>query len=174
MDLSWQSNVSAFNTLSSLVIAFLPRSKCVLISWLQSPSAVILEPQKIKSDTVSPSICHEVMKIQYFGHLMGRADSFERSWCWERFRAGGEGDDRGWDGWMASPTQWTWIWVSSGNWWWTWRPGVLRSMRLQRVGHDWAAELNWNEPKRLAHLDSVVLLCISYNNDSDDGFNDKK
>ena len=55
------------------------------------------------------------LKLQYFGHLMQRADSFERPWCWERLKAG-EGDDRGWDGWMASPTQWTWVWVNSGSW----------------------------------------------------------
>ena len=66
-----------------------------------------------------------------------------RPWCWERLRAGGEGDDRGWDGWMASPTQWTWVWVNSGSWWWTGRPGVLWFMGSQRVGHDWATELNW-------------------------------
>ena len=84
------------------------------------------------------------LKLQYFGHLMRRADSFEKTRCWERLRAGGEGDDRGWDGWMASPTQWTWVWVDSGNWWWTGRPGVLRFMGLQRVGHDWVTELNWN------------------------------
>ena len=58
-------------------------------------------------------------------------------------KAGGEGDDRGWDGWMASLTQWTWIWVSSRNWWWAGKPGVLQSMGLQRVGQDWATELNW-------------------------------
>jgi len=57
--------------------------------------------------------------------------------------AGGEGDDRGWDGWMASPTRWTWVWVNSGSWWWIGRPGVLWFMGLQRVGHDWATELNW-------------------------------
>ena len=66
-----------------------------------------------------------------------------RPWCWERLKAGGEGDDRGWDGWMASPTQWTWVWVHSGSWWWTGRPGMLQSMGSQRVGHDWATELNW-------------------------------
>ena len=60
----------------------------------------------------------------------------KRPWCWERLRAGGEGDDRGRDGWMASPTQWTWVWVSSVSWWWTGRPGVLQSMGLQRVRHD--------------------------------------
>ena len=66
---------------------------------------------------------------------------WKRPWCWERLKAG-EGDDRGWDGWMASPIWWTWVWASSGNWWWTGKPGVLQSMGLQRVWHDWAAELN--------------------------------
>ena len=49
------------------------------------------------------------LKLQYFGHLMGRTDSFEKTWCWERLKGGGEGDNRGWDGWMASPTRWTWV-----------------------------------------------------------------
>ena len=65
----------------------------------------------------------------------------KRPWCGERLKAG-EGDDRGWDGWMASPTQWTWVWVNSTSWWWTGKPGVLQSMGLQRVVHDWATELN--------------------------------
>ena len=77
----------------------------------------------------------------YFGHLMWRTDSLKRPRCWERLKAG-EGDDRGWDGWMASLTQWTWVWVNSGSWWWTGRPGVLQSMGSQRVRHDWATELN--------------------------------
>ena len=64
----------------------------------------------------------------------------------------GEGDDRGWDGWMASPTQWTWVWVDSGSWWWIGRPGVLRFMGLKRVGHDWATELNWLSGSTLALL----------------------
>ena len=63
----------------------------------------------------------------------------KRSWCWERLKTGGEGDNRERDGWMASPTQWTWVWASSGRWWRTGRPDVLPSMGLQRVGHDWAA-----------------------------------
>ena len=67
----------------------------------------------------------------------------KRPWCWERLRAGREGDNRGWDGWMASPTQWTWVWVNSGSWWWTGRPGVLQSMGSQRIGHDWVTELNY-------------------------------
>ena len=65
-----------------------------------------------------------------------------KDWCWGGLGAGGEGDDRGWDGWMASPTRWTWVSVNSGSWRWTGRPGVLRFMGLQRVGHDWATELN--------------------------------
>ena len=72
----------------------------------------------------------------------------KRPWCWERLKAGGEGDDRGWDGWMASPTQWTWVWVNSGNWWWTGRPGELQSMGSQRVSHDWATELNTWDPTK--------------------------
>ena len=66
-------------------------------------------------------------------------------WCCEGLRAGGEGDDRGWGGWMASLTRWMWVWVNSGSWWWTGRPGVLRFMGSQRVGHDWATELNWTD-----------------------------
>ena len=68
----------------------------------------------------------------------------KRPWCWERSKAGGEREDRGWDGWMVSPTQWTWVWVNSGSWWRTGKPGVLQSMGLQRVRHDWATVLNWN------------------------------
>ena len=70
---------------------------------------------------------------------------WKRPWCWARLKAGEEGDDRGWGGWMASRTQQTWDWVNSGSWWWTGRPGVLQSMGLQRDGHNWATELNWNE-----------------------------
>ena len=68
---------------------------------------------------------------------------WKRPWRWEGLGAGGEGDDRGWDGWMASPTRWVWVWVDSWSWWWTGRPGVLLFMGLKRVGHDWATELKW-------------------------------
>ena len=78
----------------------------------------------------------------------------KRPWWGERVKAGGEGDDRGWDGWMASLTQWTWVWASSGSWWWTGRPGVLQSMGSQRVGHDWATELNWTELNKLLNFGS--------------------
>ena len=70
-------------------------------------------------------------------------------WGWERLRAGGEGDNRGWDGWMASLIWWTCVWTSSGSWWWAGRPGVLRSMGSQRVGHNWVAELNWTDSIQL-------------------------
>ena len=66
-------------------------------------------------------------------------------WCWEGLRAGGEGDDRGWDGWMSSLTWWTWVWVNSGSWWCTGRPDVLWFMESQWVGHDWGTELNLTE-----------------------------
>ena len=60
----------------------------------------------------------------------------KKPWCWERLKIG-EGDNRGWDGWLASPSQWTWVWVNSENWWWTGKPGVLQSMGSQRIRHDW-------------------------------------
>ena len=85
------------------------------------------------------------LKLQYFGHLMQRADSLEKTLMLGGLGVGGEEDDRGWDCWMASPTRWTWVWVNSGSWWRTGRPGVLRFMESQRVGHDWATGLNWTE-----------------------------
>ena len=66
----------------------------------------------------------------------------KRPWCWGKLKAGGKGDDRGWDDWMAPPTWWTWVWVSSGSWWWIGKPCVLWFIGSQRVGHDWATELN--------------------------------
>ena len=70
---------------------------------------------------------------------------WKRPWFWEGLGEGGEGDNRGWDGWMASPIQWTWVWVNSRSWWWTGRPDVLQSMGLQRVRHNWATELTWSQ-----------------------------
>ena len=80
----------------------------------------------------------------------------KRPWCWKRLRAGGEVDDRGWGGWMASLTQWTWVWVDSRSWWWTGRPGVLWFMGSQRVGHDWVTELNWTFKEYNSVVFSIV------------------
>ena len=88
---------------------------------------------KLKSTTLGTS-CEELTH-------------WKRLWRWEGLGAGGKGDDRGWDGRMASVTRWMWVWVNSGSWWWTRRPGVLRFMGLQGVGHDWATELDWTELK---------------------------
>ena len=89
---------------------------------------------------ISPGCSLEglMLKLQYFGHLMRRVDSLEKT-----LMLGGIGGRRrrGWDGWTASPTQWTWVWVNSGSWWWTGRPGMLWFMGSQRVGHDWVPEL---------------------------------
>ena len=109
----------------------------------------------------SPLDCKEIQPVHpkenqpwdFFGRNDAEAKTpvlwppHAKSWLcgWEGLGAGGEGDDRGWDGWMASPTRWTWVWVNSGRWWWTGGPGVLRFMGSQRVGHDWATELNWTE-----------------------------
>ena len=82
-------------------------------------------------------------KLQYFGHLIQELTHCKRPWCWETLKAG-EGDDRERDDWMASPVRRTLIWANSGSWWWTGRPDMLQFMGLQRVGHDWATELNCN------------------------------
>ena len=121
----------------------------------------------------SPLDCKEIQPVHPKGNqswiFIGRTDveaetpilwplertRLKRLWCWERLKAGGEGNDRGWDGWMASPTQWRWAWVNSGNWWWMGRPGVLQSMGLQRVRHDWATELNWTPV--LESLSSILV-----------------
>ena len=86
------------------------------------------------------------LKLQYFGHLMQRADSLEKDWCWERLKAGGEGYDRGWGGWMASPTQWTWVWASSMSWWRTGKPGVhgVAMSRTQLIS--WTEAGGWSSP----------------------------
>ena len=112
------------------------------------------ESPGLQGDPTSPSQRRSVLSVHWkdwcwswnSSTLATRCEELthlKRPWCWERLRAGGEGDDRGWDGWMASPTQWTLVWVDSGNWWWTGRPGVLRFTGSQKVGHDWATELNW-------------------------------
>ena len=85
------------------------------------------------------------LKLQYLSTWCKELTHLKRPWCWESLRAVGEWDDRGWDGWMASRTQWTWVWMDSRSWWWTGMPGVLRFMGSRRVGHNWATELNWTQ-----------------------------
>ena len=85
-------------------------------------------------------------KLQYIGHLIWRADSLEKTLMLERLKAGGEGDDRGWDDWMASPTEWTWVWVNSGSWWWTGRQAwcaAVHGVTKSRIRLSGWTELNW-------------------------------
>ena len=117
----------------------------VLEKTLESPLDC-KEIQPIHPKEISPGCSLEglmlKLTLQYFGHLMRRADSFEKTLILGKIE-GRRRKGQGWDGWMASPTQWTWVWVNSGSWWWTGRPGVLRFMGWQRVRHDWVTELNW-------------------------------
>ena len=82
---------------------------------------------------------------------------WKRPWCWEILKVGGEGDDRGWDGWMVSPTQWTWVWASFRSWWWTGKPDVLQSTGSQRIGHNWATELNWTSMKGEINNNTIIV-----------------
>ena len=117
----------------------------VLEKALESPLDC-KEIQPVHPKEISPALEGLILKLklQYFGHLMRGTDSLEKTLMLNA----GEGDDRGWDGWMASPAQWIWVWASSGNWRRTEKPGVLRSMGSQRVRQDWATELNWTEAQR--------------------------
>ena len=97
------------------------------------------------------------LKLQYFGHLIRRTDSFEKTLMLGNIEGRRR---RGWQRmrwWMASSTQWTWVWVSSRSWWWTGRPGVLQSMGLQRVGRDWETQLNWTESK----MNTIIYKLLS-------------
>ena len=85
------------------------------------------------------------LKLWYFGHLLWWTDSLEQTLMLGKIESGRRRGYRGWDGWMASPTWWTWVWVGSLSWCWTGKPGVLLSMGSQRVGHGWATELNWTD-----------------------------
>ena len=99
------------------------------------------------------------LKPQYFGYQIEELTHWKRPWCWERLKTGEEGDNRGWDGCMASLTQWTWVWVNSRSWWWTGKPGVLWFMGSQRVGHDWETVLNILLPM-VVHQWAVVLVFL--------------
>ena len=130
-----------------------------------SAKELMLLSYGVGEDSWEPLECKEIQQVHskgdqswvFFGRNDAKAETpvirplyaeltyWKRLWCWEGLGAGGEGDDRGWDGWMASPTQWMWVWVNSRSWWWTGRPGMLQFMGSQRVGHDWVTELNWTE-----------------------------
>ena len=119
------------------------------------------------------------LKLQYFGHLMWRTNSFDKSLTLGKLKVGGKGDNRGWDGWMASPTQWTWVWVNSGSWWLPGKPGVLQSMGSQKFGQDWVTELTdlaiwrlqfklWGRlyvvPSRVLELVLIQVSCVALDN----------
>ena len=120
--------------------------------------------QKIHSDCSLEGLILK-LKRQYFGHLMWRANSLEKPWCWERLKAGGEVDDRGWDGWMASLTHWTWVWANSRRWWGRGRP-VCCNPWDHRVGHDWRTgqqQAIQPQPKRnISRLNSRACGCFCW------------
>ena len=104
------------------------------------------------------------LKVQYFGHLMRRVDSLEKTLMLGGIRGRRRRVDRRWDDWMASPTRWTWVWVNSRSWWWTGRPGVLWFMGSQRIGHNWENELNWTDTHiystMLMYMYIYILVCV--------------
>ena len=112
---------------------------------------------------IGPGVLSSLLPLQQAAPILWPPDMknwliWKDCWCWERLKAGGEAGDRGWDGWMASPTRWTWVWASSGSWWRTGKPGVLQTMGSQRVGHDWATELKWKIKARKDRRRQEVIL----------------
>ena len=125
----------------------------------------------------SPLDCKEIQLVHskgdqpwvFFGRNYAKAETsvlwpphvknslIGRNWCFDGLWEGRKGDNRGWDGWMASPTRWTWVWLNSGSWWWTGRPGVLWYMGSQRVGHNWATELNWTDSQIKLELNRTFI-----------------
>ena len=123
-------------------------SQPVHSKWVQS--WVFIGRTDVETETPLATWCEELTHLR-------------RPWCWERLRAGGEQDDRGWDGWMASLTQWTWVWVDSSSWWWIGRPGMLQFMESQRVGHDWTTELIMYDRCGLINCKAAwSMLCMVY------------
>ena len=128
---------------------WVPKNWCVwtvvLEKTLEKPWTARRSNQSILNK-ISPEYSLEGLMLSWNSNTLAtwceELTHWKRPWCWERLKAG-EGEDTAWDGWMASPTLWTWVCTSSRSWWWTEKPGVLQAMGLQRVRHDWATELNW-------------------------------
>ena len=127
----------------------------------------------LQGDPTSPSYSRSVLHIHWkdwcwswnsntLATCCEELIHLERPWCWERLKVGGEGDDRVWDGWMASLTQPTWVWVGSGSWWWTGRPDMLQSVGSRGVGHDWEIELNWKH-HNIQKIKNAITTLLDYN-----------
>ena len=135
----WQAMISSLTCSYTFVFWTVVLEKILRVSWTarRSNQSILKE--------ISPGVHRKGWCWSWNSSTLAtwceELTHWKRPWCWERFRAGGEGDDQGWDGWMASLTQWTWVWLDSWSWWWTGSAGVLQSMGLQRVRHDWATEL---------------------------------
>ena len=141
-----------------------PKNWCFWTVVLEKTLKSSLDSKEIKPVNCKGNQCwiftEGVMpKLQYFSTWWEELTHWKRPSCWERLKAGGEGDDRGWDGRMASTTHWTWVWTSSRNWWWTEKPSVMPSMGPQRVGHGWATDLNWLNTQQMHQpcMDSIWI-----------------
>ena len=132
--------------------------------WMKISIDVYKWPNQSILKEISPKYSLEGLMLSWNSNTLAtwckEWTHLKRPWCWERLKAGGEGDNRGWDGWMASLTQWTWVWVNSGSWRWAGRPGVLRFMGSQRV--DTIEQLNWTELNTTLNEEMVPLQTFVY------------
>ena len=140
-----------------------PKNWCFWSVMLEKTWTARISKQSILKE-ISPEYSLEglmlKLKLQYLATWCEELTHLKRLWCWGRLRAGGEGADRGWDASMASPTQWTWVWVTSGSWWWTGRPGMLWVMGSQKS--DTTEPLNWTEGILRARRPPLLhcILCL--------------
>ena len=147
LNIPWTIRRSNQSILKEIILSSLLFLQCSVICMSE---VIDISPSNLDYSLcfIQSSISHSLgwlmlkLKLQYFGYLMRRTELFEKTLMLGNMKAGAEGDDSGWDGWIASPTQWTWIWVNSGSWWQTGSPGVLLSIGSQRVRHDWLTKLN--------------------------------
>ena len=143
-----------------------PKNWCFRTVWywrrlLRIPWTERRSNQSILKET-SPEYSLEGLMLSWNSNTLAtwceELTPWKRPWCWERLEVGGEGDNKGWGGWMVSPTRWTWVWTSSGSWWWTGKLGMLQSMRSQRVGHNWATEPNLTTQDKTDVFNSAVVI----------------
>ena len=160
---TWFRSVQSFDHIWFIVIPWTAACQAFL-SITNSQTLLKLMSIKLAMPSNHLILCHSLLllpsicpSIRVFSPASGikELSHWKNPWFWERLRAGGEGDDRGWYGWMALPTWWTWVWLDSGSWCWTGRPGLLWLMESQRVGHHWVTELNWLE-------DDIIYLYIHF------------
>ena len=149
--------------------SWVPKNWCFWTVMLEKTLESALDSKEIQPVSIlkeiSPEYSLEGLMLRVRIHTLAtwweELTHWKKLCCWESLKVGEEGEDMGWDGWMTSSARWTWVWASSGSWWWTGRLGMLQSMGLRRVGHNWVTELNWTDSSKMLRIqeqDYIILV----------------